>query len=222
MTDALIHVYCMPGMAANPSIFEYIKLPENQFKIHFLEWKIPMQDEPLSLYAKRMCKDVKHDNPVLLGVSFGGILIQEMSKHINVRKLIVVSSVTTNNQLPRRMKFAKSTNAHKLLPTGLASSIKELEKYNFGKAIAKRLELYKKYMSVSDKYYLDWSIHQIVNWSQKERLPNVIQIHGDKDGVFTHSCDSDCHVLSNGTHIMIIDRYKWFNENLPSLILKDI
>ena len=42
MNQDIIHVYLMPGMAANPSIFEYIKLPEDQFKIHWLEWVIPL------------------------------------------------------------------------------------------------------------------------------------------------------------------------------------
>ena len=41
MDQELIHVYFMPGMAANSSIFEYIKLPEDLFKVHYLEWEIP-------------------------------------------------------------------------------------------------------------------------------------------------------------------------------------
>ena len=30
MNTKLTHVYLMPGMAANPSIFEHIELPEDQ------------------------------------------------------------------------------------------------------------------------------------------------------------------------------------------------
>ena len=95
MSKELIQVYLMPGMAANPSIFEHIKLPENKFKIHWLEWIMPVKDEPLSNYALRMTQQIKEEDVVLLGVSFGGILVQEMSKHIKVKKLIVVSSVTS-------------------------------------------------------------------------------------------------------------------------------
>ena len=91
MNQALIHVYLMPGMAASPLIFEYIKLPEDQFKIHYLEWVLPNPKENLQDYAYRMSKKVMHDQAVLIGVSFGGVLVQEMSKHISVRKLFVVS-----------------------------------------------------------------------------------------------------------------------------------
>ena len=85
MTQEVIHVYLMPGMAASPVIFEHIKLPEEQFKIHLLEWVLPIDNEVISDYALRMVNNIKHENPVLLGVSFGGVLVQEMSKHIKLR-----------------------------------------------------------------------------------------------------------------------------------------
>jgi len=219
MSKELIHVYLMPGMAANPSIFEHIELPKDQFKIHWLEWIMPTQDEALSNYAKRMTQQIKEDYIVLLGVSFGGIIVQEMSKHLNVRKLFVVSSVVSKNQLPKRFKIARTTKAYKLLPTQLLGSIDLLAKYAFGEFIKKRIDLYKKYLSVNSKAYLDWAIKQIVYWDQIEPPKDVIQIHGDKDGVFTNSCTGNCIIVKGGTHIMIINKYKWFNENLPKLIV---
>ncbi len=219
MSQTLIHVYMMPGMAANPSIFENIELPKNQFKVHLLEWLIPLNRESLSDYAKRMTLKITHKNPVLLGVSFGGILVQEMSKHIAFKKLLVVSSVKTKHELPKKMKLARKTKAYKLLPTKLVASIDVLAKYAFGDVIVKRVALYQKYLSVNDKNYLDWAIEQIVCWDQEEALPEAIHIHGEKDSVFPHSCLGDCITVKNGTHIMIINKYKWFNENLPRLIL---
>ena len=68
MDQEIIHVYLMPGMAASPKIFEYIKLPENQFKIHLLEWIIPFDNETLSDYALRLSKNIKHESIILLGV----------------------------------------------------------------------------------------------------------------------------------------------------------
>ncbi|MFD2541809.1 alpha/beta hydrolase [Lacinutrix gracilariae] len=220
MNQELIHVYLMPGMAANPSIFENIKLPEERFKIHLLEWVIPSKKETLSAYAKRMTKHIEHENIVLLGVSFGGILVQEMSKHIKLRKLIVVSSVKTMHELPKRMRIAKYTKAYKILPTSLASNIDTLAKYSFGKNITKRIALYKKYMSVYDKVYLDWAIEQVVCWQQDKPIPEAIHIHGEKDIVFPHKYVSDCITVKGGTHIMIINKYRWFNRNLPELILQ--
>ena len=208
----------MPGMAASPAIFEHIKLPEDRFKVHLLEWFMPYKKEPLAAYAKRMTEAIKHQSPVLLGVSFGGILIQEMAKHIEVKKLIVISSVKTRYEFPRKMIFSRYTKIHKLLPTGLANNIELLSKYAFGESVTKRLELYKKYLAVREKHYLDWSIDQIVNWKQDTVLPNLVHIHGEKDIVFPITYIKECIRIKDGTHAMILNKYRWFNKNLPEIL----
>jgi len=216
----MIQVYFMPGMAANPSIFKDIKLPEEKFSSHYLEWFVPKKGMSISEYAKEMCGKITHKNVVLIGVSFGGIIIQEMAKHIQVKKLIVISSVTASKQLPKRMLFAKYTKAHKLLPTGLVNNIELLVKYAFGEIVIKRLDMYEQYLSVRDKYYIDWAIDQIVNWEQEECVFNHVHIHGDKDAVFPIENINNCVKVRKGTHIMIINRFKWFNEYLPAIILE--
>jgi hypothetical protein len=219
MNQELIHVYFMPGMAANPSIFEYIELPEGTFKIHLLEWIIPEANETITQYAKRMSDKIIHTNAVLLGVSFGGVLVQEMSHFLSIRKLIIVSSIKSNIELPKKMKLAKVTKAYKLLPTKLVSNFESLAKYAFGNSIKKRMSLYKKYLSVNDKIYLDWAIKNMICWEREAIIKDIIHIHGDKDPVFPIKNISNCIIVKGGTHIMIINKYKWFNENLPKLIL---
>jgi esterase/lipase len=219
MDQDIIHVYFMPGMAANPSIFEYIKLPENQFEKHYLEWIIPIKNETLENYAKRMIVKIEHQNPVLVGVSFGGILAQEMSHYLELKKLIVISSMMSKHELPKRLKVLKVTKAYKILPTQLIANLELLAKFVFGKTITKRIELYQKYLSVRDKYYLDWSIQQIIFWEQENPIPEAIYIHGERDAVFPHISKENCIIVKGGTHIMIINKYKWFNEHLPKLIL---
>ncbi|AEM69125.1 hypothetical protein Murru_0067 [Allomuricauda ruestringensis DSM 13258] len=220
MSDNKIPVYLIPGMAANASIFEGIKLPEDQFTTHILEWFIPEKGMSLTDYAKKMCEKIEEPNPVLLGVSFGGMLVQEMAKIIPTRKVIVVSSVKSMHELPKRMIFAKYTKVHKLLPTGLVNNVELLAKYAFGETVTKRLHLYEKYLSIRDKCYIDWSIDQIVNWDQEEPQKNVVHIQGVRDSVFPITNIKDCIPVKNGTHTMIIHRAKWFNEHLPTIILK--
>ncbi len=218
MSQTVIHIYFMPGMAASPAIFEYINLPKDQFEVHLLEWKIPDPNESLSEYAKRMCLEIKHTKVVLVGVSFGGVLVQEMSTYINPLKVIIVSSVKSSKELPRRMKLARRTKAYKLLPTSLVQNVELLLKFTFGQSISKRLHLYKKYLGMRDKAYLNWALHQMMNWKRSEILEDIIHIHGDKDGVFPIKNIENCIAIKGGTHIMIINKYKWFNENLPKLI----
>ena len=157
---------------------------------------------------------------LLIGVSFGGMLVQEMARHIKTRKVLVVSSVKHESELPKRMMFAKYTKIHKLLPTGLVNNVELLAKYAFGDTTSKRLELYEEYLSIRDKYYLDWAIDQIVNWKSAYVPDALVHIHGEKDSVFPIGNIKNCIPVKNGTHTMIIHRAKWFNENLPTIILE--
>ena len=216
---SIIPVYFMPGMAASSSIFEKIELPTDTFEIILLEWTLPEPKETLQQYAKRMAENVKHKDAVLIGVSFGGILVQEMAQFLTLRKLIIISSVKSNTELPRRMKIAKTTKAYKLLPTSLLNDIEKLVKYCFGEKLKKRLQLYEKFLHMRNKAYLDWAIEQVVCWNRIEIDTNVIHIHGDADEVFPSKNIKEFIPVKGGTHIMILNRYKWFNVNLPLIIL---
>lgn len=214
-----IPVYLMPGLAASTAIFERIVLPEDVFEIHLLEWEIPLEKESLTDYAKRIADKIKHPNPVLIGVSFGGILVQEMAKHIDARKVIIISSVKSNLEFPRRLKIAKTTKAYKLIPMSLILNIESLAKFSFGEKVNQRLKLYERFLSVRDIGYLNWAVEQVILWDRTVVDKNVIHIHGDMDDVFPIKYIKNCIVVKGGTHLMILNKYKWMNENLPAIIL---
>lgn len=210
----------MPGLAASPEIFERIQLPEEQFEVHLLEWTLPLDSETLSDYARRMSEQVKAEKPILVGVSFGGVLVQEMAKFIDAEKIIIISSVKCNAEFPRRMKMAKFTKLYKIFPTHLAENFERFEKLPFGGKLRQRFKLYEKFLAMREKKYLDWALEQIILWDRKTPDDKVIHIHGDSDDVFpTKYITSKFIPVKGGTHIMILNKYKWLNENLPKIML---
>jgi len=221
------HVYFVPGMAADVSIFEFIELPEDRYEMHTIRWKIPKKNESMQNYALRMCEEIEHKECVLIGVSFGGIMVQAMSKYLKVKKLIIISSVKNKHELPKRMRFVRKTKAYKLMPTSLVSKINNWEKLAFGDFAKKRAAMYQKYLSVNDKTYLNWAIEQIVCywaieqivcWDQEESIKGIVHIHGDSDIVFPVAYINDCIRVEKGTHVMIVNRARWFNTHLPEII----
>ena len=216
-----IHVYFMPGLAASPTIFERIQLPNDQFEIHLLEWFVPKGKQTLGDYAKKMAEQVHHKNIILVGVSFGGILVQEMKQFLNLKKVIIISSVKSNKEFPRRMKIAKTTKAYKLIPVALIENIENLAKYAFGDYIKQRVKLYEKFLSVRDKKYLTWAIESVILWERTEIDDEIIHIHGLEDEVFPVKYIKEFIPVKGGTHIMILNKYKWLNENLPKIMLEN-
>jgi len=214
-------VYLMPGMGANPRIFEFLSL-DKYFDVYHLSWIPPEKDESLDHYAQRMGQRIKHKNPILIGVSFGGVLVQEIAQHIQCRKVIIISSIKTNNELPHHMKLAQLTHAHRLLPTQWLKNIELFASFVFGKVIQRRLEHYKRYLSERDPEYLNWAIDRLVNWNRMEALKDIVQIHGDRDSVFPVKNIHQPFKKIEGDHAIILTRSEWFNKNLPKIIMENV
>ncbi len=213
------HIYFVPGLAACSKIYEYIDLPKEKYELHFIEWLIPNSvKEPLVDYAKRMCEIITEENFVLVGVSFGGIVVQEMSKIIHPKKTIIISSVKNSSEIPKRLKITKFTKAYKFLPYKKVARNEGIVGFVFEKMSKKRSERYKQFLSVRDEVYLEWSIYNVLNWNQKETLPNVFHIHGTADGIFPIKHIKDCIVIEDGAHVMIINKAKKVSEVITGIL----
>lgn len=208
----------MPGLAASSLVFENINLKNSKYQLHRLDWIQPKKNESLNSYCKRLSKKIKHKEPILLGVSFGGIIVQELDKILNVKKLIIVSSVKTHHEYPVVFKIARDYQLNNALPFGMFDNfVKFSLKLNINK-LYKRIDLAERYLTERDERYLEWAVWSLLNWKQSEVREDIIHIHGDKDKVFPINNISNCIKIKGGKHEMIILRAKWFNENLVSLI----
>ena len=205
------HVYFMPGMCANSMIFERIELGSN-FKSHYLDWIPPLKNESLRNYVIRLSKNIKHENSILIGVSFGGVIVQELSKILKIKKIIIISSVKSNKELSNSMKFAKKTKSYKLLPVTWLNDFESLLAFVLGPKIKRKVNLYRKYLSVRDENYLKWAIEAMINWKQEDPLDDVIHIHGTLDLVFPVVNIKNYIPLKKGDHNMILKRADWLND----------
>lgn len=210
----------MPGMSANPLIFKRIKFSDEKYEIHFLKWAKPVLNESIENYSKRLLDFIKHKNPILIGVSFGGLIVQEISKLIDVEKVIIISSIKSNRELPIYMKSAKFLKLYNYFPLKLFDDVFNISKSLKINKIYKKLDLIDKYLSVRDENYLKWAIREILNWKQEKPLQEVIHIHGDKDLTFPISLIKDCIIVPGATHALILTKYRWLNKNL-SLIIEE-
>lgn len=218
MNSEKTHVYFVPGLAAGKEIFRNIKLPEETYQTHILEWLLPEKKEKMSSYAQRMAAKIEHDNAVLIGVSFGGVVVQEMSQFLKLKNLIIISSVKKRAEIPKRLRIARRTRLYKLVPTGLILSTDDLTKYAVGPRSRKRLGLYNDYLHVRDKNYLNWAIKNMVCWKRREALTSIFHIHGDSDVVFPIKNIENCTVIKGGTHVMILNKGKEVSEKIIKIV----
>ena len=221
MNNKKTHIYFVPGLAADKEIFENISLPESKYVLHVISWLTPKKNEPINQYAKRMAAFVKQNNAVLVGVSFGGVVAQEMSVFLKLKKLIIISSVKTRFELPLRFKIVKLLKLYVFIPTKLFLSSKDLTQFSLGPNSKKRLQLYQDYLHVRDKRYLDWAIKKMITWNQDKPLPEVYHIHGDNDLVFPIKNIKNCITIAGGSHIMLLTKAHILSQKIVDIISKN-
>jgi len=212
------HIYLMPGLGANSLIFEYLQFPKDKYCVHLLDWFMPIKNESLNDYCIRLSNEIKHENIILIGVSFGGVIVQELSRLMSIKKLIIISSIKNKKELPKNFRLIRATNIHKIFPMSTFNNFFKFLKYSKIDKIYKRINLADRYLTVRDKDYLKWSINCLLNWDQETTLDNIIHIHGNSDHIFPIKYIKDSIVIENGRHEMIITRAKWFNQNLVKII----
>jgi len=212
------HVYFVPGLAANKDIFKNIQLPPDVYQLHVLEWLLPKKRECIECYAKRMAARVLHENAVLVGVSFGGVMVQEMNSYLKLKHLIIISSIKTKFELSDKLRWARRTNVYKIIPIGMIFSVSNLIAFSLGPRSKKKLAAYNRYLSMRDKRYLKWAIKQMICWNREKPISKIHHIHGDADIVFPFKNIKNAILIKGGTHVMILNKGRIISKLLLKII----
>ena len=209
----------MPGLAASPKVFENLEFDLNRYTLHYLKWIAPQNsEEDIGSYACHLSAQIKEKDPILIGVSFGGIIVQELASYVHPKKVIIISSVKHHDELPKRFKLAKLTKIYKVFPTKVIEYFEDYLGFFIGTGLKKRADLYKKYLSVRSKEYLQWSIASIVNWQQTAPIKNIIHIHGTNDAIFPIKNIQNTIKVKGGTHIMILTKAKKISKIIDTVL----
>ncbi len=160
-------VYCIPGLSASKSIFEYLPQSDS-IEYVLLDQKFPLVGESFDSYIERWSKEIKIENAIVIGVSFGGIIAQELVKHKAISKIILISSVRSPRDYSSMMKVFKSIRIYKLLLTRILKKLYKIEQNPKTEHQRKMSAMLKKYLPYRDPYYVKWSAEKIINWIPAE------------------------------------------------------
>lgn len=203
-------IYCISGLGADEKVFKHLRLNGYEFK--FIPWLQPKQKENIRDYAKRMAAYIEHDSPILLGVSFGGMIGIEIAKQMQLQKLIIVSSIKSTGELPVWMKLVGSLKLHKFLPARSYKFTETIDNDRLGVSTPEEKEMVRAYRKNVDPVYFNWAIHEVLNWKNNWHPENLIHIHGDRDKIFPIKKINATCIIKNGTHLMIYNRAKEIGE----------
>jgi len=211
----------MPGLGATPHIFDKLDIP-SEYQVIYLHWLMPEKDESLQNYVRRLIEtQVKETTspPILLGMSFGGIIINEMAKQISVQALVFISTAKSYRELPPKYTLGRWLKIYKWTPFGWLKDPTKLKPLLPFKKLKKRLDIYNYYLERREAYYFEWSVYQVLHW--KGTLPKVpfLHISGDKDTMFPIKyLEPPFKVIPGGTHMAILTHTRQINTYLKPFL----
>lgn len=213
-----VNVYFISGMCYNCSVFDKLTLPKG-FKKVYIEWLIPHMDETLEEYTLRMATSIDTTHPfVLIGYSFGGVIVQEMNRFLNPVKSILISSFKGEEETPMSFKAIKKGNIVNRVPNRLFAST-EFISNTFNQLIyhmpTKELS---QYMTVLDPVYVKWSAKHITEWIPTA-AKNLYHIHGTLDQIFPYELIRNAFPIEGGDHLMVLRKADIVSNILGSILL---
>lgn len=197
-------IYCISGLGADERAFSKLKIDGYTLKV--IHWLMPEPKETIEEYAKRMRADIREENPVLMGLSFGGMICTEIAKQIPVDKIIIISSIKSSKELPFWMKTVATLKLNKIVPLKSSKLTQPIQNKMLGVQTAEEKNLVACFRKEVDLPYTNWAVHNAINWKNNWQHPNIYHIHGDKDNMFPIKNIKADYTIKNGGHFMIMNK----------------
>ena len=210
------NVYVFSGLGADERVFKYLDF--SGFNITFIKWQQP-NTEPLNIYASRLLHQIVSPKPILIGLSFGGMVAIEIAKHIDTEIVILIASAKTKNEIPFYYRLAGRLKLHKLLSTGVLRRTNFLTNWLFGTKSNKENGLLQEILKDTDPIFLSWAIDQVVRWKNKEYKGNVFHIHGTSDRILPIRFVKCNMEIKNGGHFLTINKAEEVTKILKDIII---
>lgn len=189
-------------------MFQRIQFPD-YVEVHFVKWEKPLKNESLNHYIDRLLKHFDLTKPiVLIGLSFGGVVIQEIAKKINPLHTIIISSISCSKEFPWYFRLAGNLCLHRITPFRFLKWANVIGQRIFGTKSTASRTLLEQYSKESDMDLLKWSVAQIIDWRSEKSYARFFHIHGSNDRLLPLKNKNGVAIVEGGGHFMVFEQAK--------------
>ncbi len=212
------NIYCISGLGADRRVFEKLKFKGYQ-PVH-LNWLAPHKREKLTDYAQRLAAEINDPEPILIGLSFGGIVAVEIANQMKIEKVILISSTKTTREIPWYFKIFRWLPVHLLIPfKSLLWAIYLPINCFFSLESEEEKKLLKAILIDTDAKFLRWAINRVVYWKNQTIPNNIYHLHGTSDRIFPFTFTEPDFTIEKGGHFMIMNRATEISQLIERIII---
>ncbi|MCB2230842.1 alpha/beta hydrolase [bacterium] len=198
-------IYCLSGLGADERVFGRLRVPG--YALATVQWTSFERVNTLSDYARKLrCQIPQDSRPILLGVSFGGVMALELSRLVHSELTVLISSVKSPSQLPWYFRCAGRMRLNRIIPANLSRSSAFLARWFNGVSAPDEVLLFNRIFADTDFEFTSWAADRLLRWPGCEPVGQVIHIHGDADRMLPVRYVNPDVVVRGGTHFMVVSR----------------
>jgi pimeloyl-ACP methyl ester carboxylesterase len=209
-------IYCISGLGADERVFDKLRI--HGVTLQHVKWLMPGKNETIENYSSRMSLQIEDEKPVLMGISFGGIMAIEIAKQKQTQKIILISSVKTKKELPPWMRFCGKLNLNLFMPSRSPKWFAPIAENYLGAANVEEKLLAKNFRETISPVYLHWAVDKITKWQNAIQPTTIFHIHGTRDKTFPIKNIQPTHVIKNGGHFMVMNKADEISAIIESII----
>lgn len=209
-------VYVFSGLGVDKRVFQ--KIDFGNLDIKFIDWIEPRTDENIQQYAQRISIKIDSENPILIGLSFGGIIAGEIAKFIAIEKLILIASAKNRNEIPMLYRILGKLKIHNVIPSSLLKSANFISNWFFGVQTPSDKILLKQILEETDNKFLYWAIDKVVTWENLQISSNYVHIHGLNDRILPIKNMKTDYKIQGGGHFMTVNKAEEISKLLKEIM----
>ncbi len=198
-------IFFISGLGANELAFSNIgNLGIEKIMV---KWIMPNKKESIQSYSRRLISiyGIRQFDYVA-GLSFGGIIAQEISKIINNTSVILISSFRDKSDLKLLFRIALSLRLNKFILPIKIPFINNIITNVLNSGSAESRKILSEMIKSNDSDIMDWSIQKISELPRTKisnlTLNNII---GNKDRVVLTWRNDTTFIVEGGSHFMVFD-----------------
>ncbi|MDJ0366764.1 alpha/beta hydrolase [Hymenobacter sp. H14-R3] len=218
--DAATTWYLIPGLGADERVFRRLRLSGPAQVLPWLPHQSPT--EPLPHYAARLAERVPLAQPCwLVGVSFGGLLAQEIGRLRPLARVVLISSLGRPHDLPLLLRLVGTTGLHHLLPFGLLRWLPRVAQWFFGARGGTEYRLLRQILRDTDPGFARWATAQLLGW-RGPGLPGAVRLHGTHDRLLPAGRARIDYPVPGAGHFLIVSHAARVSQVLNELAASEI
>jgi len=195
------HIYILSGLGADERAFA--RMDWGELEVHHISWLPVKRGDDFQVYVKQLAAFITEPHFILLGMSFGGMIAQEIAKLKKPDQLILISSFKGHWELPWRYRFIMMMRIDAMLRPSMFKQTSGVAQWFFGtKQKRNDGKLLKRIIDDTNEDFIAWALHPIVVWRGNKEIP-TISIHGSNDRLIPIAKVQADYIIQHGGHFMV-------------------